>query len=52
MLRIEPEDLDLSRCPFAVALEDLHRGRLASAVRAEQRKALTVLDNEIDVANR
>ena len=42
------EHVDAAPVPLAVALEDLDGGRLAGAVRAEQREDLAGLDAEAD----
>ena len=49
---IEAEHRDLAGVPRAVALEDLDRGRLAGAVRAEQAEDLALLDPEGDPPHR
>ena len=50
--RVDSQHLDLARVALAVALEDLDRGRLARAVRAEQAEDLAALDLEADPADR
>jgi hypothetical protein len=42
------EDRDLAAVAGPVALEDLDRGRLAGAVRAQQREDLTPVDVQVD----
>src|SRR5262249_1180829 len=51
-LGIVPEDAHLARVAAAVPLEDLHRRRLAGAVRAEKTEDLALLDREVDPPHR
>ena len=51
LARIHAEHGDLPGTAHAVALEDLDRGRLAGAVRAEQAEHLAALHGEIDSAD-
>ena len=46
--RVVAEDRDLAGRPVAVALQDLDRGRLPGAVRAEQGEDLAPVDVEVD----
>jgi hypothetical protein len=49
-LRVAAEHLDVPARPLPVALEDLHRGRLAGAVRADDRDDLALLDGEVQTS--
>ena len=50
--RIEAEDVDLAPVAGPVPLQDLDRGRLAGAVRAEETEDLALCDLEADPADR
>ena len=45
---VHPQDANVAAVPAAVAFQDLHRGGLAGAVRAEQRHELAAGDRELE----
>jgi hypothetical protein len=49
--RIDAQNAYLTPGAVAVALKNLHRGRLARAVRAEQGKGLAVRDVQVDAVD-